>query len=109
MSDADQVAKINALYTTLSTIDGLAPTLPLLLERLRSLNIVHANAANASETLDAMERQQGELTAAVAEWKTALERLEGSMGENEAASKGNAEVIESWVKDLEGRIRQFSS
>ena len=109
MSDADQVAKINALYTTLSTIDGLAPTLPLLLERLRSLNVVHANAADASQTLDALERQQADLAGALADWKVALERLEGSVGENEAASKGNAEVVESWVKDLEGRIARFSN
>ena len=104
MSDAGQVAKINALHTTLSTIEGLAPTVPLLLERLRSLNVVHANAASASETLDEVERQQAALGEAVAGWREGLRRVEESVGENERASLSNAKMVEGWVRELEGRI-----
>ena len=104
MSDAGQVQKINALYTTLATIEGLAPTVPLLLERLRSLNVVHANAASASETLDEVERRQAGLGDAVAGWREGLRKVEESVGQNERASVGNAKVVEGWVRELEGRI-----
>ena len=100
--------KINALYTTLSTIEGFAPTVPLLLERLRSLNVVHANAASAGEMLAELERRQAGLGDEVDEWREGLRKVEESVGENERASVGNAKVLEGWVRELEGRVESLS-
>ena len=107
--DLEHIAKINSLYGTMNTIETLVPTIPLLLERLQSLNVIHANAAVASETLDAVEKQQQEFGDELKQWRAALVKVQESMRENEDSNKGNARVVERWVKDLEGRIKTLSS
>ena len=43
----------------------------------------------------------------VKEWKAGLEKVEGVMREGEARVTGNMEVVEGWVKELEGRMRRL--
>ena len=105
----DQAAKINALYGTLPTIEALAPLLQPLLDRLRSLRIMHADAAAASETLDRIERQQVETAAELKQWREGLGKIEAAMGEGREAMEGNMGVMEGWVKDLEARMEKLST
>ncbi|EPE06334.1 dynamitin-like protein [Ophiostoma piceae UAMH 11346] len=97
-------SKINALYATLPTIEGLAPLLPPLLDRLRSLREIHADAATASELLDDLAQQQADTAAEVKQWREGLEKMEVALREGEVTMGKNAEVMEGWVKQLEARL-----
>jgi nuclear migration protein JNM1 len=106
--ESDQEAKINALYAILPTIENLTPILPPLLDRLRSLRVIHAESATASETLTRIEKEQSEMAAELKIWREGLEKMESSLAEGDAATKGNMKVMEGWVKDLEARMAKLS-
>ncbi|KAL2215986.1 dynactin subunit [Thermoascus aurantiacus ATCC 26904] len=103
----EQAAKIQALYATLPTIQSLHPLLPSVLERLRSLRAIHAGAAQASETLDALEKRQAEMRREIEQWREGLRVVEEKMKEGEAALKSNLDVVGPWVKDLESRLARL--
>ncbi len=106
--DSEQTSKINALYGTLPTIENLAPLLPPLLDRLRSLRMLHADAATASETLASLERKQAEMAGEIQQWREGLEKMEGAVREGDATMTKNVDVISGWVKDLEERMAKLS-
>jgi nuclear migration protein JNM1 len=101
----EQLSKINALYGLLPTIDSVSPTLPLILERLRSLQTVHTNAAGASEVLDEIEQRHEEQTKDIEIWRKALQAVEVSLKDGEGELKENVEKMSVWIKELEGRIK----
>ncbi|KOS22488.1 Dynactin subunit 2-B [Escovopsis weberi] len=105
--DSEQETKINALYAILPTIESLTPMLPPLLDRLRSLRAIHADAATAGQTLDRVEKQQAEMARELKMWRDGLDKLEGSIKAGDETMKGNVGVMEGWVKDLEQRLEKF--
>ncbi|KAK6505339.1 hypothetical protein TWF481_007244 [Arthrobotrys musiformis] len=107
LSDAENEAKINALYGTLETIDRLSPLLPAVLDRLRSLRGVHGEAARSMQTLETVEKRQEEMQIEITKWKEALEKVEAAVGENEKTVGGNMQQVEQWVKVLEEKVRQM--
>ncbi|KAH0609118.1 uncharacterized protein H6S33_001346 [Morchella sextelata] len=96
-------AKINALYGALPTIEGMGPMLPAVLDRLRSLRAIHADAGRAVEALARVERRQEEMAAEVGRWREALEKVEGVVGESRVAVGANMKEVEGWVRELEAR------
>ena len=105
--DSEQEAKINALYGILPTIESLTPLLPPLLDRLRSLKVIHSGAAAASQTLDKIEQQQTSMTAELRQWREGLEKMESAMRTGDETMQGNVKVMEGWVKDLEQRVSKL--
>ncbi|KAM6481910.1 Dynamitin-domain-containing protein [Trichoderma sp. SZMC 28011] len=105
---SEQEAKINALYAILPTIENLTPILPPLLDRLRSLRAIHADAATASQTLDQIEKQQAEIATEVKLWKDGIEKLEETVSNGDKVMKTNVETMEGWVKDLEQRLEKLT-
>lgn len=103
--DSEQIAKINALYGTLNTIESLAPLLPSVLDRLRSLKDVHAEATSASQKLADAERRQDEISQELHAWREGLEKVESAMQESQGTMKSNTGIVETWVKDLEERMK----
>jgi nuclear migration protein JNM1 len=106
--DSEQTAKINALYGTLPTIDNLTPLLPPLLDRLRSLRTIHAEAATASETLARLEQKQAEMAGEIQQWREGLEKVEGAVRAGDATMAKNVDVMSTWVKDLEEKMSKLS-
>lgn len=106
--DFERNSKINALYGTLPTIDSLAPLLPSVLDRLKSLQSLHAGAAGASQNLARLEAQQQSMGEELKSWREGLEKVEKAMEVGEQTMMENAKVVESWVKELEERVRKFS-
>ena len=109
LDDAEQRSKINALYGTLSTIESLAPLLPSVLDRLRSLRSLHADAAAASQRLAKLEARHEDVKQELQGWREGLEKVEHAMKEGEKTVKVNTETVESWVRELEGRMRKLHS
>ncbi|AEO70095.1 76cd9196-5507-44c9-8a41-5ea8f22c281b [Thermothielavioides terrestris] len=108
IDDSEQTAKINALYGTLPTIENLAPLLPPLLDRLRSLRMIHAEAATASQTLERIEKKQADMAAEIQQWREGLEKVEAAVREGDATMVRNMDVMSRWVKDLEDKMSKLS-
>ncbi|KAI0394796.1 Dynamitin-domain-containing protein [Xylariaceae sp. FL0594] len=106
--DTEQTAKINALYGMLPTIENLMPILPHVLDRLRSLRSIHADAATATDTLERIEHAQRDMAEDIKQWREGLEKIEESMKEGETAMSGNMKVVEGWVKELESKMARLS-
>ncbi|KAK4116233.1 hypothetical protein N656DRAFT_794559 [Canariomyces notabilis] len=106
--DTEQAAKINALYGTLPTIENLTPLLPPLLDRLRSLRMIHADAATAAETLARIEKTQAEMATDIQQWREGLEKVETAIRNGDAAMTKNMDVLSEWVKDLESKMAKLS-
>lgn len=109
MQDPEQISKVNALYGTLATIESLAPLLPSVLDRLRSLQSLHADAATASQNLAQLETRQENMGQELKTWREGLEKVESAMKEGERTMAGNASVVEKWVKELEDRTQKLGS
>jgi nuclear migration protein JNM1 len=108
IEDTERSSKINALYGTLSTIDSLAPTLPMVLERLRTLRLLHTSAAAASNTLDEMEKRQTNQAAEIKQWREALDQVEQNLKTGEGGLTENVKTVGEWVKDLESRMAKLA-
>ncbi|KZF25954.1 hypothetical protein L228DRAFT_242342 [Xylona heveae TC161] len=102
---SEQVAKINALYGTLPSIQSMAPVLPSLLNRLRSLQVIHERAGSAVSDLDELERSQADMQTDLKKWAEGLDRIEEAMFKAETTTGGNVEVVEGWVRGLEERMK----
>lgn len=105
--DDEQLAKIQALYATLPTIQSLHPLLPSVLERLRSLRACHAGAAHAAESLNELEKRHAEMASEIEQWREGLTAVEEKMKQGEAALRSNVETVEPWVRDLESRMARL--
>ena len=108
IEDPEVTSKINALYGTLNTIESLAPLLPSVLDRLRSLRTLHADAATASQTLSKVESRQEAMKDELEGWRHGLEKVEKVMEQGEQTMKANTEMVEGWVKELEERISKVN-
>lgn len=104
IEDPERTSKIIALYGTLPTIDLLAPTLPMVLDRLRTLRLLHTSAASASNTLDEMEKRQSGQAAEIKQWREALENVELNLKKGEGGLTENVKTVGDWVRDLEARM-----
>lgn len=103
----DQEAKVNALYGTLPSIDKLAPVLPIVLERLRTLRLVHTAAWQADEVLTELENRQSQQEAEIRKWEKALRELQADVEKCEKAMHGNVKVVGDWVKKIEERVAKL--
>lgn len=103
----EDMAKLRSLYALLPTLHSLAPTLPLLLARLRSLRTLHTNAAAASHTLDEVERRQDEADKEIKEWAEGLAKVTVAVKDAEGGMRENLGSIDGWVKDLEERVKRL--
>jgi len=100
----EQEAKINALYGTLPSIDKLSPILPMVLEKLRTLRLVHTSAWAAEDVLTELEHRQSKQETEIKKWKNALDDIEEKMKDCEGATQDNMKIISDAVKGLEERL-----
>ncbi|KAJ4992145.1 Arp2/3 complex [Stagonosporopsis vannaccii] len=103
----DQEAKVNALYGTLPSIDKLSPVLPLVLERLRTLRLVHTSACQADEVLTELESRQAKQEEEIKNWEKQLELVEEDVKKQEKAMQGNVKVVGNDIKMLEEKLAKL--
>jgi nuclear migration protein JNM1 len=109
ISDSEQhTSKVNALYGVLPTIDSLSPTVPLMLDRLRSLRLIHTSAAGAKEVLDDVEKRQAEQAEEIEQWRNALELVEGNLKDGQTALVDNVHKVGELVSQLETRVSKVT-
>ncbi|KAI5812176.1 Dynamitin-domain-containing protein [Pyronema omphalodes] len=107
MENEEMLAKINALYGVLPAIEGMRPLLPAMLERLRSLRAIHADAGRASETIRQMEERIEENEAEIQKWTEALVKMESVVKENKGQVEENVKMVEGWVKEIEDKMKRL--
>ena len=105
----DSSAKIAALYATLPTIQDLQPLLPVVLERLRSLQVLHADAAGVKGSMEDVEKQQATIDQEIERWRKGLEGIEAKMVEYQKVMGKNTEVIGKMVEDVEERLARLET
>jgi nuclear migration protein JNM1 len=105
---ASEQSKIAALYGLLPTVEALAPTLPLVLERLRTLRLLHAAAADASAALEDVEKRQEEQREELGTWREALEKVEAGLRDGQGALLENMEKMGGWVREVEARMERLA-
>ncbi|KAL7269340.1 hypothetical protein RUND412_008003 [Rhizina undulata] len=105
VDNSERDAKINALYGALPTIESLAPLLPAVLDRLRSLRSIHADAGKTVAGLEKVVRRQEEMAGEIQRWREALEKVEGVVKDGEGRIEGNMAKVEEWVKELEEKMK----
>ena len=76
----------------------------MVLERLRTLRLIHANAGDASTTLHELEKRQAEQETEIQHWREALNKVEASISEGQGVMTGNVKLVGQWVKDIEARV-----
>lgn len=103
----EQESKINALYGTLPSIDQLSPVLPLVLERLRTLRLVHTSAWQADEVLKELESRQSKQEEEIKNWEKQLELVEEDVKKHEQAMQANVKVVGNDIKMLEEKIAKL--
>jgi len=101
----EDMTKLRSLYALLPTLTTMSPTVPALLTRLRSLRQIHSSAASAGQLLEELERRQEETDKEIAAWRTGLEKVEAAVKGAESGMKANSDVVEGWVKELEGKLK----
>jgi nuclear migration protein JNM1 len=104
---SDQEAKINALYGTLPSIDKLSPVLPLILERLRTLRLVHTSAWQADAVLTELESRQSKQEEEIKNWEKQLELVEEDVKKHEKAMQSNVKVVGDDIKMLEEKMAKL--
>lgn len=104
---SDQEAKINALYGTLPSIEKLSPLLPLVLERLRTLRLVHTSAWQADEVLTELESRQSKQEEEIEKWEKQLELVEEDIKKHEKAMQGNVKIVGEDIKMLEEKVAKL--
>ncbi|KAL1585939.1 hypothetical protein WHR41_05023 [Cladosporium halotolerans] len=106
---AVDIEKLRSLHALLPTLQSLTPTVPALLDRLRSLHTLHSGAANAAGEMEDLERRQDDFEKELKEWREGLEKVEKAVREADEANGRNGKVVQSWVKDIEGRVGKLGS
>ncbi|KAL1603777.1 hypothetical protein SLS60_005367 [Paraconiothyrium brasiliense] len=103
----EQEAKINALYGTLPSIDKLSPVLPMLLERIRTLRLVHTSAWAADDVLTELENRQSQQEAEIKKWEQSIQQVEEDLKKCEAAMQSNMHTVGDWVKKIEEKVAKL--
>lgn len=106
-ADEATVAKINALYGLLPGIEKMAPLLPAVLVRLKSLKGVHMDAARAAGGLKEVEEEQARLAEELKKWEEAVGKMETVVREGVEKVGVNVEMVEGWVRALEERVEKL--
>jgi nuclear migration protein JNM1 len=106
-TDADQTHKIDALYAALTTIDRIAPVVPGVLDRLRAMRIVHADAAGVTSGLKDVATRLGKMEGEIKEWKDAIGKVEGGLKDVVGSIGGVAERVEEVILGLEERVKKL--
>ncbi|KAK9491832.1 Dynamitin-domain-containing protein [Lipomyces doorenjongii] len=103
--DTTQADKIESIYSSLSSVEKLIQIVPGLVDRLRSLQFLHAEAGETISNISEIRDKMNATEAHISKWRTALENAERRLDEIEGREKRNLITAEEWVKDLESKVK----
>ncbi len=92
------------LAPILHRLSPLLPTIPHLLQRLRTLSALHTSASNFSANISMLEEEQKRVHTNLGELTEAVKAVEASIGENASRVDGNLKSMEARVDELMARL-----
>ena len=92
------------LLPILTRLSPHLPTLPHILARLRTLSALHTSASAFEATLKDLEDEQKKVRVGLGELTSAVERVEKTLGENEATTAQNVQGLEQRIDSLVQRL-----
>ncbi|KAK9478848.1 Dynamitin-domain-containing protein [Lipomyces japonicus] len=101
--------KIGKLYAVLGDVENLAITVPSLIDRLKSLRYVHAEAGEVVSNIADLRDRVSTAEVQVQRWTSALEGAETRLQDIEKREKENLEKADAWVRELEKRVENLSN
>jgi len=108
MDEENVTTKVNALYAALENIDKISPLVPGVVERLRTMSRVHADAAGTTGGMKDIRERLGRMEKDLKEWEEGLSKVEIALKEVGGQIGGVAERIEQVVSGLEDRVKKLS-
>ncbi len=92
--EAGKESKISELYDMVEKWDGIADTVPSVVERLQALKDLHEQALQFSQALSHLDTAQQQLTSNLNNQDTLLKELRDSFAANMAAIQANCQSLE---------------
>ncbi|KAM3124114.1 hypothetical protein CJJ07_002515 [Candidozyma auris] len=98
--------KVAALYDRLPEFDKVNSTVPLMLNRLKSLHHVHSESGHAVECVSALDKMLSEMSLDMKKWDEAIDKVDKSITQQQAAFESNAVVFDKKMCALLERIKK---
>ncbi|CAG8478163.1 5637_t:CDS:2 [Paraglomus brasilianum] len=99
--------KINYLFNLLEKLDPLMSVAPALVNRLKSLQQLHSEAAIFSDTIKMLASEQSKITDELKSLNDVAEKLETSLSVNDESIQRNIDVVDKRVTDLAERLSKL--
>lgn len=100
-----QAAKIDQLYSKLPVVEKFHILLPRILERLKTLRGIHADAESTNASIKDMDSAILGLKTDLKNWQSALVSVEEKLAKFETTSSGNKKEVKEWIDDLKSRTK----
>ncbi|XP_069661996.1 dynactin subunit 2-like [Haliaeetus albicilla] len=101
VQDADMRSKIHQIYEMMQRWDGVASTLPDVVQRLVTVRNLHEQATQFGQVLMHLDSTQQEIAGALKDNTALLAEVQQTMKENLAVVEGNFVAIDARVKRLQ--------
>jgi nuclear migration protein JNM1 len=97
-------SKINQLYEKLPVINNISGTVPVIIERLKSLQGVHTDASDVRLTVRDMDATIDDLKMDVKKWMNSLEAVEEKIRSFGEKTELNKSELDKWLTKIEHRV-----
>jgi len=105
-ASAEYADKVDELYATTVAWDGIASSVPELIERLTSLKTLHEDGMEFGKTLAHLQSTQNQIRSALSNDTTVLSTLEKSFKENMTTIEGNFTALNSRVEAINATLKK---
>jgi nuclear migration protein JNM1 len=98
-----QEAKVQELYSKLAVIERLQSLAPVLLARLETLQLIHADAAAAESAVKDFDATLSSIQDDFKKWMEALRDLENKLLDHSQKSADNRREVKLWLESIKSR------
>ncbi|ODV91879.1 hypothetical protein CANCADRAFT_42511 [Tortispora caseinolytica NRRL Y-17796] len=92
--------QINELYKCLPSLKSMSALLPVIVDRLQSIQLLQTEALNSMNLVTAIDTRTSAILDDVAQWQQQFNDLKALLDKNIAISKDNLDQVNNWIKEL---------
>lgn len=96
--------KVDSIYSKLPEMEKVAPIVPLLTLRLRSLHQVHAELAHSVECIGQIDKNISDMDMEMKKWNESLDEVARGIKEHLSVFEQNRAAAETRLSELEARL-----
>ncbi|ODQ66694.1 hypothetical protein NADFUDRAFT_50605 [Nadsonia fulvescens var. elongata DSM 6958] len=105
--ESSNIRLINEIYEKLSAIGNIDLLIPRVLGRLKSLQVIHADAGASISLTQELHQKLSSMDIEINEWKNSLKILQENFIKTIDITEKNRVDIEDWVKTLEQKVAEL--